>query len=1667
MTMSVRLFLSTIIAALFLSAVSSAQQKSSPYTISIKGNEVLPLPNAQQWFDSVLNQRNRLSQQVVLQFHQVPTMAQRRALAATGILLMEYIPNFCYTAFLPSTLRNLNTSELGIRSVMPLLPEWKVDERVQALSKTGSPIKMRLLVSFVKQTSEIEIAATLKQYDAVITDNRFSTVNTFEIRLPGSQLDLLAKNSLVKYVGLPADIQPLNIDARSSSGASLLHSPLAPGGSNLDGSGVTVGVGDNASAIYHVDARDRVRNFNPSEAMMHGIHTTVTVGGKGIMDPRTLGMAPSASLINHIYDLVWAQTPYMFTDYNMTITNNSYAAVLGDPVYAGTYDQYAQMLDEYQRSYPFVQHVFASGNDGLLQYGSFPPGYGTVTGGYQPSKNILTVGAMTKYDTLWPKTSRGPVKDGRLKPEIMGYGFSIYSGNVFDMYGHSNGTSMSSPVVAGNLALLQQRYNQLSGNQNIPSDLLKALAMNGATDMGKPGPDFTHGFGLINTYRSVQMLNNNRYLIDSVNNAQIKNHTIVIPPNTAQVKIMLYWHDAPASPLSSSALVNNLDLEASMNSAAYLPWILDPAPGNVANNAVRGVDNRNNVEQITIDNPTAGNCSITVKGSLLPTGKQRYVLVYDFIPVGIKIKFPVAGSNMPASDSLHIYWDASNDPSGFTVEYSDNNGASWNILDNNIPSFQRYFYWRTPNISSSQCSLRVKRNNGLQQDQSGSFTINPEPKVLLAQDQCPGYVNITWNGITNVTGYQILRKSGDDLVPVDTVSNTDYSFSGLPFTELQYVAVRPLVNGVPGWRSKAVNRLPGDGTCNGSFSDGDLAAGAVLSPASGRKFTSTALSTNEMLSVQVHNLDDAVAANYRVSFSINNSPWQSQIVSQPIAARGSTQVNFPGQNFSATGVYKIQFAVENLQMADPQKINDSFTAFVRQLDNAPVSINTTFTEDFESLSAITVRKDSVGLLPGDHWDFENSTDSGRLRSFVSSDVLIEGNRSLSLDLFVNKPDNQNYLTGTFNLQAYNAAVTEGRVEFDYKLHGKPKFLSGNGVWVRGSDTASWVLLYQFDTSVIHGTITNTGSLSLSNALVQNGQNFSSSFQVRIGQRDTSLIAMNEYGNGLTLDNFKLYSVKNDVQLVSVISPAKFNCGIESTWLTVQVYNSDNLPQDTIELFYSLDNGPIQKDTIFYLGPKDTVTHTFKTQLVANTLGNHKLNIWLRAEGDSYLPNDSILNYNFRNQPSITSFPYLENFEMGDGDWFAEGQNNSWQYGTPNSQRLNKAASGTKIWTTNLTGNYNDNEESYLYSPCFEIAGLDNPMLSFSLSTHVENCGSTLCDAAFVEYSEDGIIWKKLGNNGEGTNWYGNLQVWNDTTIRWRVASIALPKNIPSLKLRFVMKSDAAAAWNGIGIDDIHIFDLKHSIYEGPSTKVTNTAIAGGWIDFNSGDELLAQIQSPADLGTTEVLLYDHPSLIHPILNQYRLSRSFVVNNSASIGDSVLLRLFITDAEVTRLISDRQCDTCPKAQDAYRLGITKYDDEDKARENGSLSDNLNGNYSFIPHTQIQWVPYDNGYYAQVKLLSFSEFWFNTGLPGKVQGTMLLYPNPVTEGKVHIAWNGEPGSELTLQLYDAAGKKVYEATAKSTDYDNKTTFEIPSLETGIYTARCVTKKENLIYKLLIVK
>lgn len=101
-------------------------------------------------------------------------------------------------------------------------------------------------------------------------------------------------------------------------------------------------------------------------------------------------------------------------------------------------------------------------------------------------------------DGLAAFSSRGPTDDGRIKPDLVAPGVNIISNRSHHLYAdaqwgsynrhyvYNGGTSMSTPLVAGAVALARQWYSDVIGLPNPPAALLKATLLNG-TDNPAPG----------------------------------------------------------------------------------------------------------------------------------------------------------------------------------------------------------------------------------------------------------------------------------------------------------------------------------------------------------------------------------------------------------------------------------------------------------------------------------------------------------------------------------------------------------------------------------------------------------------------------------------------------------------------------------------------------------------------------------------------------------------------------------------------------------------------------------------------------------------------------------------------------------------------------------------------------------------------------------------------------------------------------------------------------------------------------------------------------------------------------------------------------------------------------------------------------------------------------
>lgn len=1364
-------------------------------------------------------------------FSKLPDATALRKMNEEGSFLSERLaPN----TFLIDSRVNPDANwcrQYQISGITPLPPGLKTDYRITnsnipiyALAAKDFP---KIMVGVYGNPEMAAVRNVLIENGFIPTNEKWIEKGIFIGNAPLNAISAIEKLPFVYAIRLqnPED-KTLNNIGRGASGTALLNAPVLQGGRGLLGEGVTVGVGDNSDPTLHPDIRDRVLNHTPGIPNDHGAHVTGTVAGAGILNYSRAGFAPKARIVSQWFSGVWENAATYTQSYNMVVTNNSYGSITGDCVYAGVYDLYSRMLDLQAVDYPQLLHAFAAGNDGDNTCTPYPQAYHTVLGGYQSAKNIITVGRTDYTQVSSGSSSSGPVRDGRLKPEITGIGIINSLNGTGNGYFVDFGTSMSSPNIAGGLALLVERYRQLNGGANPQGNLMKAILLNGARDVGTKGPDFRHGYGTMMLERSLRILENKQFLQRSIAQAQVQDSVITVPANTRQLKVMLYWHDPAANVLAANTLVHDLDLEIiAPGNTVILPSILDPSAAGVKNAATPGADHTNNQEQVIIDNPTPGNYTIRIKGTeVLTQPQQTYAIAFDYVPNELRFTNPVKGSMVQAENvGFPVAWEDEGNGSGlYKLEYSLDNGGNWTVIVNDLKDTTRLYFWEPGSIRSPTAKLRLTKGTNIITSETFAVIPNLTFSAAVANDQCFGYFRINFAPLTPTGGetidYLVKLKKGSAMETVAEVSGQNfYTIGNLHPDSTYYAAIVARINGVEGGYNTAITRRPNTGNCNGSISDGNLMLDSIIAPLSGRVLTSLALTSNSAVSVRIRNLDNVATTTFSVKYNINGGAFTETTLNTPVAARGTFTHTFPPVDFSATGVYNITAIVTNTGAADPMAANDTFRVTIRQLPNEPLSLAVPFEDDFETAESAVTLKSETGLAGLTRWDYKNADLLARARTFVTPDIPRTGVRAITLDVSKAPPrivNPFNQLMGTFNLQNFSVNNHEIRLAFYFKHHGFTQVVHPlNKVWVRGNDTNDWLEIFDLGVAqtLSPGEWKLVTGLDLNGVLKAGGQQFSSSTQVRFGQYAQYSMADNKNFGGYSFDDVSLFIGQNDVQVMNILSPAEDNCGAGMD-LPVKIKVRNNMPAalNNIPVRYRINGGAWVEEILATLGAKSETDFTFSTMANLPGFGIILLEVETNYATDN-IPGNNKVQVNLIGRPVVTTFPYYQDFEAGNGDFVAHGLNSSWEFGTPASLRVKTAASGSKAWKTTLIGDYKNLEKSYLYTPCFNISSLANPMLSFSLAYSIEDCrsGGFICDAAWMEYSLDGLTWQKLGSFGQGESWYDyeTGQVWmaaNQTN--WREAIIPLPVHNGTIRLRYVFSSDDGSTREGMAIDNFHVYN---------------------------------------------------------------------------------------------------------------------------------------------------------------------------------------------------------------------------------------------------------------------
>jgi subtilisin family serine protease len=308
----------------------------------------------------------------------------------------------------------------------------------------------------------------------------------------------------------------------------------------------------------------------------------------------------------------------------------------------------------------------AAGNDGTDSDGNGTINLRSVTPP-ATAKNCITVGACENlrpelnaetYGRWWPRdypknpvhddpmaddpdqvaafSSRGPTRDGRVKPDVVAPGTFILStrssaiaeNNVgwrgFPESGHyffMGGTSMATPLAAGASALVRNYLRKRVKLARPSAALIKATLIAGAERLPSKAPagtlaDNHQGYGRIDLDAVLTSRSVFRDVSRGLRTGQSDSLSIRVSAKTKRLRVTLAYSDFPGP-----ALVNDLNLILTAPDGRKYTSAGLSKHGEIV------LDSKNNHEVVVVSAPKAGSWSLDVVASNVPQGPQRYALV--------------------------------------------------------------------------------------------------------------------------------------------------------------------------------------------------------------------------------------------------------------------------------------------------------------------------------------------------------------------------------------------------------------------------------------------------------------------------------------------------------------------------------------------------------------------------------------------------------------------------------------------------------------------------------------------------------------------------------------------------------------------------------------------------------------------------------------------------------------------------------------------------------------------------------------------------------------------------------------------------------------------------------------------------------------------------------
>jgi len=349
-------------------------------------------------------------------------------------------------------------------------------------SGTTQASTRRYIVKF--KTSGVDGSQVVSKHKGIFK-KQFKNVNAAIANVTDQDLNELKADSNVAYVEIdnPVKISGTVTTKSVDWGVSDVKAP-ASWQSGLTGSGVKIAVIDTGSGPHadltvaggaNVITGSNTTSYADDNG--HGTHVAGIIDGQGV-NGGVEGVAPGASVyaVKALDSTGSGYTSDVISGIDWAITNKM--------------DIVSMSLGSSTSSTSLQNAVDTAYNNGLLVVaaaGNSGNSSGTGTSIEYPAiyTSAIAVGALDSTNTRAYFSATGS------KLEVSAPGVNILSTYLNGGYATMSGTSMATPFVAGDLALLKQKYPTYTNVQ------LRQLLDTSITDLGTTGRDSLYGYGLI------------------------------------------------------------------------------------------------------------------------------------------------------------------------------------------------------------------------------------------------------------------------------------------------------------------------------------------------------------------------------------------------------------------------------------------------------------------------------------------------------------------------------------------------------------------------------------------------------------------------------------------------------------------------------------------------------------------------------------------------------------------------------------------------------------------------------------------------------------------------------------------------------------------------------------------------------------------------------------------------------------------------------------------------------------------------------------------------------------------------------------------------------------------------------------------------------------------